>query len=493
MLISELSGYPRSFGLGAGAGESVSLIGIREMQKQLRRIAVERNRVEFDPAQYDGKLTLGTIMALANAASSAANIIGKKVHPIVGKIVDVFGQLRGGLGKIPYAGQVISIMFSPWLIDKTWGALLGIMRVIPGGSKTASTLEKSVDGIKQTLGVASAPIAAALALVPKAPPSGGLGDAYDSSFYRTPVYYNPTLHGPLGGFSIPGVSTVYNAVKDVAEDAVGAVTGLASDAASAIKKGADTAWDYTSKAAKAAWDAAKRGVDTIYTNIRQYGCALVNNEILVTVVAAGAGVVATPAASAAIAGGAGAGKAACAAMAIGELIIAILRLLKQKFDPPPSLKQDPGTTLPINAASKLPMIRPNLVRLSTAALPTGVIQPQTEAAADVTKQKQDVASGQLVMSMDAAAAFEVPKPSYVGCFVRFNRTKKLYSIYCPTTRNGLGEAPAGTTLTAQVTTKEEAGQAKQLSDESDPIYKRPWFWIVLGGAAATTTFFVIKR
>lgn len=488
MLFSELSGYPRSFGLGAGA--SINVVGVREMQKQLRRIAVERNRVEFDPAQYDGTLTLGTIMALANAASSAANIIGSKVHPVVGKIVDVFGQLRGALGKIPYAGQVISVVFSPWLIDKAWGALLGIMRVVPGGSSTATTLQNSVNSIKQTLATASAPIATALALVPKAPPSGGLGGVEDSSFYRAPIYYNPMIHGPLGqlGWWNP-VSAVVDASKDLVKGAV----GLASDAANAIKKGADTAWDYTSKAAKAAWDAAKKGVDAIYTNIQKYGCALVNNEILVTVVAAGAGVVATPATSGAIAAGAGAGKAACAVMAVGALIVAILQLLKQKFDPPPALKQEPGATLPVtNVAARVPMLDKRIVGMATAALPA-VVKTETQAVQDVTQRKQDAASGQLVMPVASATAFEVPKPSYAGCFVRYNRTRKIFSVYCPITRNGLGDAPPNTTLVAEVATRADAAQAKDLTDESDPIYKRPWFWIAITGTVATTAFFVIKR
>jgi hypothetical protein len=479
MIFPQFAGTQSLISGGLGAGESLNVIGVRELQKQLRRIAVERGLVEIDPAQYDGTLTLGTIMALANAASSAANMIGSKIHPVVGKIVDVFGQLRGGLGKIPYAGQVLSVVFSPWLIDRTWDALLGVMRLIPGGGKTASTLQTAVNGIKGTLGTAAAPIAAALAVIPKPPPSG-LGSYSWGTWYRAPVFYNQGVHGPLGhtlGFWNP-----VDAVVDTVEDIASGVASLASSAADAIKRGAETAWDYTSKAAKATWQAVATGVDAIYTNVKKYGCMLVNNEILVTAVATGAGIVATPATGAAVAAGASAGKAGCAALSIAELLVAIIRLLAQKFPGPAPLTEPTGAALPVRPVIGVATI---VTQLRTDATTTAPPTPsKADAANRLTGRLRPAVQGQLLLP--ASTRFDVPKATYAGCFVRYNQTRKIYAIYCPTSASsGLGAAPAGTSLVAEVPTRAEAGSATPLADEADPIYKRPWFWIaVVGGATA---------
>jgi len=477
MLFQQLASGPTFMPAGLGASESLNIIGVRELQKQLRRLATERGRIEIDPAQYDGTLTLGTILALANGASSAAGAISGKIHPVIGKIVDVFGRLRGGLSKIPYAGQVLSVVFSPWLIDEVWGALLGIMRLIPGGSSTANALQAAISGIKATLASAAAPIAAALAVIPKPPPSG-LGAAAWGTGYRAPVFYDPATHGPLG-FAL-GFWNPVSAIVDVVQDAAGDLADFAGGAADAIKRGANTAWDYTSRAAKAAWKAAADSVTVIYANVKKYGCMVVNNEILVTAVATGAGIIATPATSAAIVGGAAVGKAGCATLAIAELVYAILKLLAQKFRGPAPLTPPTGATTPV-----VPVIgtKTLLARLRQDAVATApAVALPADTARRMMGRAQAVVEGQLLLP--STTTFTVPKPTYAQCFVRFNRTRKVFAIYCPTSAGtGLGEAPAGTALVAEVATRAEAGAATPLADETDPSSKRPWLWVaVLGGA-----------
>lgn len=490
---------PAYLSAGLGATDSLSIIGVRELQKQLRRLAVERERYEIDPAQYDGTMSLGTILAMANAASTVAGGISSQIHPVIGKIVDVFGALRGGLSKIPYAGQVLSVVFSPWLIDEVWGALLGIMRVIPGGSSTANALQASINGIKPALAAAAGPIAAALALIPKPPPSG-LGAYAFHTGYQAPVFYAPATHGPLGfalGFWNPVAAFVdvvqdaAGSVVDVVQDAAGNLANFAGDAAKAIQRGAATAWDYTSKAAKAVWQATAASVTRIYNDLKKYGCMIVNNDILVTAVATGVGFVATPAASAAVVVGAQAGKAGCAVLAIAELVYAIIKLLAQKFRGPAPLTTPTGAALPVQPGLSV-LSRLSRLRLDAmTSAPPMSLQPAT--ALRLMGRAQAVVEGQLLLP--ATPTFKIPKPTYAQCFVRYNRSRKLFAIYCPTSAGtGLGEAPAGTALVAEVATRGEAGAAAPLPDETDPALKRPWFWIaviggatVIGGALVLTT------
>lgn len=482
MLIAESVGGSLVSPAGLGA-DSAGIVGIRALQAELKRLAVDLQTPEIDPAEYDGEMTLGTMVALANLASAASSTIGKKTHPVVGEIIDVWGQLRGALTAIPYAGDVIAVVFSPWLIDKVWDGLLAVIKLVPGGGSFASTVKSGVNKIKQGLGAAAGPIALALKTVPRRPPSGGLGLATFRT-HRPPVFYDPQVHGQLG--QPLGWWNPLDAIQDLASsvggwisnrisDALGSLSDFAQDAASAIKRGAERAWDYTSAAAQAAWDAASASAQFLYKTFKNYGCALVNNTLLVTVVAAGVGFVASPAASAAVVTGAGAGATACAAIALTEMVVAIITLLSTDMPDPPSSGL-PGRKF-IGAESNVGQLVSGASRSApetatktyTAGLLTGKIKPLV---------------GRKVV-VEVKAPFTPPPAPFAGCFVRFNRTRKVYAVYCPPKTAGLAEAPPGTTLVTTVPKLTDAPGATRLPDESDPLYTRPWFWVaIVGGAAA---------
>lgn len=88
-----------------------------------------------------------------------------------------------------------------------------------------------------------------------------------------------------------------------------------------------------------------------------------------------------------------------------------------------------------------------------------------------------------------------PTAPYKDCFVRYNRAKKNYSVYCPA--SGLGEGvtppvPAGFVKVATVTDPADAAGAHMNLWETVPFYERPMFWVatigILGGG-----FFLLRR
>jgi hypothetical protein len=197
MIITQFNGYQSGSLLGASAVDLVvstaSTVGVKLLQEQLRKLAFDRNKFEIDPAQYDGKMTLGTIMALANAA----HIIGAQIHPVVGAALNVVGLIKKPIGLIPYGDQVINIILSPWIIDSIYSVILDLIRVIPGGGSVADAIDVAMSTVKSSLAVAAAPLATLIAVVPKPSPSGGFGEPLSLSGYRAPVFYDPRVHGPL--------------------------------------------------------------------------------------------------------------------------------------------------------------------------------------------------------------------------------------------------------------------------------------------------------
>lgn len=98
--------------------------------------------------------------------------------------------------------------------------------------------------------------------------------------------------------------------------------------------------DFIEDFIESSWDWIKENGEDIFAAIQKYGCLIVNNDIVVATVAAGAGVVASPAASAAVIGGAEAGRGACTVLAVGEAVYAIIKFLAISHDPPPPLSSD---------------------------------------------------------------------------------------------------------------------------------------------------------
>jgi hypothetical protein len=131
---------------------------------------------------------------------------------------------------------------------------------------------------------------------------------------------------------------------DYAADAVKSAVNAAGDVVSAVGGG-------IADIAQSTWNWIAENADDVYRAVKKYGCALVNNDIVVGIAAAGAGIVATPATSAAIITGAQVGKAACAAMEIGELLYAIYQLMTLKVPAPaPLTSPEPPTTQQIQIA-----------------------------------------------------------------------------------------------------------------------------------------------
>jgi hypothetical protein len=157
--------------LGASSTAVGGYVGVAQLQKELRRIAYEFNKRNVDPAKYDGTLTLGTIIALANAAP----IVGTKIHAAVGIALNVIEYIKAPIKKLPYGDVLIEFILSPWIVDHVYDAILAIIRLIPGGgNETAKVIDRSVNTAKAAIAQAAAPIATALALIKKKS-SAGLG------------------------------------------------------------------------------------------------------------------------------------------------------------------------------------------------------------------------------------------------------------------------------------------------------------------------------
>jgi hypothetical protein len=128
--------------------------------------------------------------------------------------------------------------------------------------------------------------------------------------------------------------------------------------------------DYVADIAEDAWDYVYENADDVYAAIRKYGCAIVNNDLIVAGAAVGAGFVASPATSAAIVSGAGAGRGACAILDIGEALFAVIKFLSMERPPPPSF---PGE---VAGQAQRPVISPppEIRRIKRRVLPAGSIQ-----------------------------------------------------------------------------------------------------------------------
>lgn len=181
MLLAQLNGQQSLLGGTTAVG---GYVGVKTMQEQLRRIAFEFGKPSADPAVYDGTMTLGTIIALANAAP----IVGDKLHSGVGQALDVVKLLKAPVEKLPYGSTIINFILSPWIVDKIFSVLLSIIRLVPGGGGAATAMDNGVKTAKTAIANVAGAIGTALLAVKK---SHGFGDAVP----LTDVDY---AHGALG-------------------------------------------------------------------------------------------------------------------------------------------------------------------------------------------------------------------------------------------------------------------------------------------------------
>lgn len=481
------------FGDGLGNVAVGGYVGVNLLQKALRELAVKTQNSDCDPATYDGTMNLGTIIALANTAPT----LGKQVHPMVGKALDIVNLLKKPFDVIPYGSSVIDVILSPWLIDNVYEIVLAIIRLFPGGGSIATGITTAMTAFKGALAPAAAPLAGVITLAttkvsgsatnPAVPTLSGLGNGFTLSptflarlnatqagpnVFRaevpapaTSTSPNPPpgytwvndhwerlragqtpVRGPVGAnvtirrhptmatapiISAPLTPTMsaaafiasvrgaitrdhrawpkgkplansygasdwderveYSAKVPMADlyagDAVtwrnlknarhedvaqgraafrrfkgkqGQQLGAFWSAETQIlrikrvpikpsKKGrwydfATDAIDDVGDFVSASWDWVQENADEVYAFVKKYSCLVVNNDIVVAVAAAGAGIVATPAASATVVAGAVAGRAACTALTIGEAVYAIIKFLAMGHASPPSLTGPAGST-----------------------------------------------------------------------------------------------------------------------------------------------------
>lgn len=429
--------YQTSFGLGAGLGTPTAN-GVVALQAALRRFAMKEQDHALDPAKYDGTVSIGTIVALANAAPK----LGNKIDPVLGKAVDVISVLKKPFAYVPYGSLIIEFILSPWIVDSIYGALMGVIRLIPGGSGIANSINVAIRAVKDAIALVAAPVAAGISIVIGANLGCGVFDPLDCA------------------------EQALDAVTDAASAAGSAIV----NAASAIASAANSVGSALAKVAKKVWNEAVDATRYVWNAVEKYGCALVNNDIVVAAAAVGAGIVASPAASAAIVTGAQAGKAACAVMAVVDLAYAIYKLLATKMPTPPSLKVTPSTTL---VAALKAGILSSLVASGMTAAPVNVATP-----GPTTTVVQPI----IPFPTTPQALFHYPP----GTIAAFNPATKKFRVAIPigSKLSGLGaaathmEVPSIDVLPENVPTVPLTAFEK--ATNSVPLGKNPFFWVAIG-------------
>lgn len=416
----------------AGLGGLPSLTGVAALQDALRRLAMKTQDPKLDPAKYDGTMTIGTIIALANAAPK----LGNKIDPVVGQALNVVGLLKKPFTYVPYGGTIINFILSPWIVDSIYGALLSIIRIVPGGSGIADAIHKALGAVKSAISVVATPVAGAISIVIGTNLGCGITDPLDC------------------------VSSAASTAAGVVTDAVKAAGSLVVDAANAVASAAKSVGSALAKVAQRVWDAATDAARVVYEAAKKYGCALVNNDIVVAATAAGAGIVASPAASAAIVTGAQAGKAGCAVIAVAELAYAIYKLLSNKFPPPPVVKPPANVSVAALVPSLVIGAQFLFQQSGTPAapvLPAPTVPrfpPGTVAAFDpkLGKYRLAIPIGTRLGALDAAATTHMEVPSS-------------------------GTVPSGVPTIPLTIFQRSTG--------TTPFYKKPVFWVSIGlGTAA---------
>jgi hypothetical protein len=579
-------------------------VGVKELQKQLQRIASEFQKQDVAPGTYDGTMTLGTIIALANAVP----IVGDKLHAGIGQAFDVVKLIKAPVEKLPYGSTIINFVLSPWIIDKIYEALLGIIRIAPGGGKVAGAIDKGVETAKAAIANVAGGIATALRAVKKtssglgqtqpgycwipatatmpghwvpqragqpcptqttaapprecsaANPSGCPGGVYvpsgsrvlpppssplpgsivvrdrrpwpvgkeivPSEWSRTHTYDGivpfsnlaksdqdawkaKQKFGPFANIQIPssfnfGVSASTLARLTVGHGAIAFKTFQGADGtrmgafwdvttqrlkiipvpkpssskypwdfmsdavkatADAVGEAAGAIGDAISDIAQDTWNWIKENADDVYRAVKKYGCALVNNDIVVAAAAAGASIVATPAAGAAITGGAAIGKTACAALDVAELLYAIYKFLTTKVPPPPPLTPEPP--------------EPSTAPPSTAP-PPKLALPATPPVVPLAKPRYP--SGSIAAYDPKLHAYRVAIPAGSSLSDALGAAAPFVEV------DVVASAPETATVMPLSVYQRQTGTL--------PLYKNTAFWIAVGVGAlavAGTSYTVYRR
>lgn len=491
-------------------------VGVKQMQEQLRRLAYATSQSKIDPAQYDGKMTLGTLIALANAAP----IIGKAASPAIGDALNVIELIKAPIKRLPYGTKIIEFILSPWIIDKVFEAILAIIRFIPGGSSAANAISAAMITVKNALATAASPVTLAIMGVLKLKYNTGLGDLED--FYgfwssvkkaakkvgktvskaATTVAKGAATAATTAGkaavtagkaatsavvtattAAAKGVATAAQATASAAETAAratasaleeaakataGAVAAAAKAAANATVDATKATAHFINNVAQRTWDLIAKYADDVYAAVKKYGCALVNNEIVVSLTAAGAGIVASPAASAAVVTGAAAGKTACAVLAVAEVVYAILKLLSMDIPkgpgpmtspepppppPPPAPGAPPQAPPPVPTEKIVLPATPPVVPASAFAskYPVGTIatyDPKLRRYRVAIPLGKRLELGQSTNALAAASHFEVAQ---------------------------VDQPPAGSSVVPLTPFQKQT--------DTLPLYKNPLFWTAVGISA----------
>jgi hypothetical protein len=156
-----------------GTALSAPMAGVVLLQQELRKMAQSYGDGKLDPGRYDGTMDLGTLAALARSAAYVD--IGKIPH--LNDVLSVFKKLEDLISKIPYAGQVLNLILSPWVIDEAFDAVLGVINLFPGTGSAVSAVKAAMKTAQNTVASAALPISQALSSAPKkkapaAPPTG---------------------------------------------------------------------------------------------------------------------------------------------------------------------------------------------------------------------------------------------------------------------------------------------------------------------------------
>lgn len=482
-------------------------VGVAELQRQLKRLAQRYANSRLDPGRSDGTMTLGTVIALANAVS----VIGKEVHPVLGKVLSFVDLVRAPFSRIPYGTQIIDLILSPWIVDDIFDAVLAIVRLVPGGGSTADAIQAGKRAVLEAVTTAAPALAAGIALaVQKAPSVSGLGASSDTPELE---FYDPATHGrlllgsaprivrdhrrwPKGKFINPREWNRYREYAGLApfhylhphdqalwrskrnvrlphkpEFSVrfgklafktwrsdGTRMGAFWDERTQTLRitrlpSKKSVWDVAAdnlaelgrdvkEFFEDAWDVIRDDFVEIVNQVRKTGCALVGNDIVVSLAATGAGIVASPAAAATVVSGATAGRTACAVVEVSEAVYAILKLLSREYPKPPPLEEPEGQTrtLPPHIARAVSYAKARLL------LPVPEIPPS--------------------------------KPYPTGAFQAYNPKTKLYHVAIPTAALSGATSYVVETSTTRVVGVPEVSY-REFVRRTEPSSAR-WPWIVGG-------------
>jgi hypothetical protein len=229
--------------------------------------------------------------------------------------------------------------------------------------------------------------------------------------------------------------------------------------------------------AEGTWDWIRDNADDVYRVVKEYGCAIVNNDIVVTVAATGAGIVASPAASAAVVTGAAVGRTGCAVLELSEAVYAILKLLSSDFSSPPPLSSDkPPETPPV----------------PPPAGPPGQGGPETGMKLLFISKAVPISGRIVIPAQPVLKALVEQYPP--GTVARFHKQKKVWYIYLPKA-GGLGDSFLGAPPPDQVLPDKPQDPNVREGSPINEFYKNPWFWaaVVATLAVGGTTFIVVRR